>query len=313
MNKIPYIALVVILAALSAGCTSSVPTSINSGGGVIVFYSDRDGNTEIYSSKPDGSGTGRLTNDPGYDDSPAISPDGRRVVFLSTRDDPNSRFPDLVYEIYVMDIDGAALERLTFSEASEDHPSWSPSGDSILFDADYDGDGFSEIYSMDPDGTNINRLTSNQANDQFAEWSPDGSQIAFSSDRNGNWDIYVMNADGSNEQPLTDSPDWELFPAWSPDGAQIAYFGKSPNTHNTDVSVMDRDGSNARQLTVMPGFDEDPDWSTDGSQLIFQTDRDGDFEIYVMNPDGSNQHPLAAARQSNELWPSWGPEPSSSH
>ena len=273
--------------------------------GLLVFYSDRDGNPEIYSMRADGSGLARLTNDPAFDDSPAISPDGKRVAFLSARNDSNPQFPNLKYEIYIMDIDGKNLQRLTSTKAAEDHPAWSPDGNKISFDADYDGDGFYEIYTIHPDGTNLTRLTSNAANDQFADWSPDGSQIAFASERNGNWDIFVMDADGSNQKSLTSSPDWELFPAWSPDGSQIAFNGLAPRSRNTDVYVMDTDGSNIRQLTDSPGFDENPAWSPDGSQIVFQTQRDGSFELYLMQPDGSQQRPLSVS-PADELWPSWG-------
>ena len=190
-------------------------------GGVIAFYSDRDGNPEIYTIHADGNGLTRLTDNPAFDDGPAVSPDGTRIAFLTARHDPNPHFPNLKYELYVMDIDGGNPQRLTTTEAAEDHPAWSPDGSRIIFDADYDADGFYEIYTIQPDGSNLTRLTSNAANDQFADWSPDGTQIAFSSERNGNWDIFVMNADGSDQRPLTDSADWELFPAWSPDGTQI--------------------------------------------------------------------------------------------
>jgi TolB protein len=290
------------VATATAGTTPTKPTSLE---GVIAFYSDMDGNPEIYIMQADGSNLLRLTNDPAFDDSPALSPDGSQVVFLSARDDPDPTFPELKYEIYLVDSDGQNLRRLTETETGEDHPAWSPDGSKIIFDADYGGDGFYEIYTIDLDGTNLTRLTGNAANDQFADWSPDGQQIAFSSNRNGNWDIFVMNADGSNQQALTDSPDWELFPVWSPDGEQIAFNGLVPNTGNTDVFVMSADGSDILQLTESPGFDENPVWSPDGSLIAFQTQRDGNFEIYLMNPDGSEQSSLWTL-PLDELWPSWG-------
>ena len=271
--------------------------------GLVAFYSDIDGNTEIYIMQADGSDLLRLTDDPGFDDSPALSPDGSQVVFLSARDDPAPKFPNLKYEIYLVNSDGQNLRRLTETETGEDHPAWSPDGSKILFDADYDADGFYEIYTLDVDGTNLTRLTDNAANDQFADWSPDGQQIAFSSDRNGNWDIFVMDADGGSQQALTDSPDWELFPAWSPDGKQIAFNGLVPNTGNTDVFVMNADASEVLQLTDSPGFDENPVWSANGFLIAFQTQRGGNFDIYLMNRDGSNQSPLLSL-PSDELWPS---------
>ena len=280
--------------------------SVITPGGQIAFYSDRDGNLEIYIMNADGSQVTRLTNDPAFDDSPALSPDGARIAFLTGRHDPAPRLPDLKYELYLVNSDGSALRRLTTTEAAEGHPAWSPDGTRIVFDADYDGDGYAEIYAMDVENLEVTRLTSSTANDQFADWSPDGRQIAFASDRNGNWDIFVMQSDGSDQHALTDSLDWELFPAWSPDGTRIAFNGLAPRSRNTDIFVMRADGSDVRQLTDAPGFDENPTWSPDGSAIAFQAQRDGNFELYMMAPDGLTLNPLAPS-PSDELWPSWGP------
>ena len=157
-----------------------------------------------------------------------------------------------------MNVDGSDPRRLTNTEAAEDHLAWSPDGNQILFDADYDGDGFYEIYTMKPDGTGVARLTANAANDQFADWSPDGALIAFSSDRNGNWDIFVMDADGANQHPLTSSPNWELFPAWSPDGSQIIF--QTRRDGNFELYVMGVDGSQPRLLAASPANELWPSW-----------------------------------------------------
>ncbi len=69
---------------------------------------------------------------------------------------------------------------------------------------------------------------------------------------------------------------------------------------------MDADGGNVRQLTDTPSVvDEDPAWSPDGKQIIFQSDRNGNFEIYVMDRDGGNQRRLTD-HQADNFWPSWG-------
>ncbi len=283
--------------------------------GHIVFYSERDGNPEIYSMNADGNDLQRLTNDPAYDDSPALSPDGSRIAFLTSRHDPDGAYPNFNYEIYIMDSDGKNQRRLTTTDAAENHPAWSPDGHHIAFDADYDGDGYAEIYGMDVESMNVTRLTFNQANDQFADWSPaeasleNGGQIAFTSDRDGGYDIYVMDADGSNQRPLTSDAGWELFPAWSPDGTQIAYFACDvqcrPNRQ--DIYVMDADGSHRQRLTDRPrGVDEDPAWSPDGQYIVFQSNRDRNFEIYRMRPDGTEQTRLTNDG-GGDYWPSWGP------
>ncbi len=276
--------------------------------GMLVFYADMGGNPDIYALDIKSGEITQLTEDPAFDDSPALSPDGRQIAFLTARHDPNPQFPNLKYELYLMDSDGSNQRRLTETEAAEGHPAWSPDGSRILFDADYDGDGFGELYSINKDGSDLVRLTFNDSNDQFGDWSPDGEYIAFSSDRNGNWDIYLMDADGENQMPLTESPDWELFPAWSPDGQKIAFNYLVPRSRNTDVYVMNADGSNLQPLTDSAGFDENPSWSPDGTRIAFQTARDGNFQIYFMDADGSNPEPMIDL-PSDELWPSWGVAP----
>ena len=237
----------------------------------IAFISDRDGhvnirdspNYEIYVMDADGGNQLNLTNDPHNDKSPSWSPDGKRIVFSSDRD--NDRGHNI--EIYVMDADGENQERLTNNLTEDQYPSWSPDGKRIAFSARRDGHfenefGITyEIYVMDADGGNEQRLTENRNNEWNSSWSPDGQRIAFESDRKGdvvNWDIYVMDADGGNEQRLTENRVYDSSPSWSPDAKRIAFF--SFRNGNTEIYVMDADGDNPQNLTNNPHADESPAW-----------------------------------------------------
>ena len=145
------------------------------------------------------------------------SPDGQQIVFASqlgdargtaSYSDPSSG------EIYVINVDGTGLHRLTENSASDYGPDWSPDGSRIVFTSARDGDD--EIYTMSPDGSNLQQLTGNDASDSSPTWSPDGTRIAFASGRDGKDEIYIMEAGGSNQTRLTDGPTRNFLPAWKP-------------------------------------------------------------------------------------------------
>ena len=68
---------------------------------------------------------------------------------------------------------------------------------------------------------------------------------------------------------------------------------------------MDADGSNQRNLTRHPASDALPNWSPDGSQIAFDSDRDGDLNVYVMDADGGNIRQLTRTKFATA--PKWSP------
>jgi len=125
----------------------------------------------------------------------SVKPIISKIAFTSDRDGN--------YEIYIMNIDGTNLTRLTNNSTDDHHPKWSPDGSKIAFFSNSNGNN--EVYVMNSDGTNKTRLTNHPGQDTQPIWSPDGSQMAFSSNRAGNMNIYIMNADGSNQIRLTNT------------------------------------------------------------------------------------------------------------
>jgi len=295
-----FLPILMILICFYSPYQPSVPgtkitqTSV-AGEGVIVCQSERNGpNEEIYILNADGSGQTRLTFNNFRDVCPSISPDGRKIAFSSDRDGD--------YEIYVMNRDGNNQQRLTTSVDFDLHPDWSPDGSKIAFFSERDGNY--EIYIMEADGSNQTRLTFNTWQDQLPDWSPDGLKILFSSNPTGTHGLYVMNADGSDIQVVNDGSIQELMGRWSPDGSKIVFVKMINFNSQRDVWLMDSDGSDEIQLTINPAIDEDACWSPEGTKIAFQSDRNGFYQLFTMNPDGSEQ--TVILNSQGDYWPSWG-------
>lgn len=286
--------------------TVAPPAASGSGeDGWIAFYSDRDGNSEIYIMNADGSDQHRLTFNQSEESSPVWSPDGSQVAFISDRDDPDAGkcLPNCFYQIYVIRADGSGEHKLVETELSTLHPDWHPDGTKLSFDTEFNLKG--DIYVLNADGSDLHLLIQDGF---WADWSPDGTQIVFASRRDGNVEIYVADADGSNQRRLTENKRLDYFPAWSPDGQRIAFA----TVEQKQIYIMDADGSNERQLTDQ-GRCEDPAWSPDGTHIVFQSSSAGNFEIYTIDVegvlrgrDGSGARRLTDNR-AEDFWPSWGP------
>jgi Tol biopolymer transport system component len=151
---------------------------------------------------------------------------------------------------------------------------------------------------MNAGGSDQRNVSGAPALDDSPVWAPDGRQIAFLSRRDGKQEIYVVNSDGSGLRNLTRSPEHEFAPAWSPDGRKIAFTRSRDYFRRGNVAlyVINADGSGERRLTQTRGrHDGNPVWSypgsavwsPDGRLLAFAAKRDGNFDVYVLNADGS--------------------------
>jgi Tol biopolymer transport system component len=154
-------------------------------------------------------------------------------------------------------------------------------------------------------------------------WSADGRRISFMRyywDDSGNVssELYVINADGSGQRKFSDAldPTRDLAPVLSPDWRKIAFLRNRCNavqgacTGSSTIFVMNADGSGRHRLArggslrkvrsgQRVGGDDGYAWSPNGRRLAFLSDRDGNFEIYVVNADGSGERRLTSAPESD--------------
>ena len=215
-----------------------------------------------------------------------VEPLSGRIAFTSFRDGDD--------EIYVMNADGSEIQQLTDNDYNDIYPVWSPDGTSIGFTSNRDNDleEVYDIYVMNADGSGVQQLTDSKHGDWFDAWSPDGDRIALTS----GGEIYVMNADGSDVKNLTDnnppsSGGYIFFWDRDGDGYGEPYLRKPDGSFeifaNWDSDNWDAIDWDAINALNWDHFDGDASWSPNGGRITFSSGRDGDFEIYVMNADGS--------------------------
>ena len=198
---------------------------------------------DIWRMRPDGGDRRNLTRSPGVADwSPAVSPDGRRIAFMSAREG--------THELWLMDADGGNPRQLTQAGELSEYPSWSPDGRWLAFGANRGGNF--EIARIAVEGGEETNLTAHSGRDQWPAVSPDGEQIAFMSDRDGGEDVFVMHADGSDVRNVSRSPArFETHPAWTADG-RLTYYQYSEGPVHVRVDPLD--GSAGHTLPIDGAF-----------------------------------------------------------
>ena len=224
-----------------------------------------------------------------------------QIVFASNRETSEN-----IFQVFIMNIDGTRVRRLTHDSNNYFFPRFSPDGSHILF---YSQNGVDdEIYLMDITGANLVNLTQSPGNDRLPQFSRDGSMIVFMSDRDGNREIYIMNSNGSHQTRLTYNNSTDHSPQFSPDGKRVLFYSTTLDLYNFtnpetyDLYTVGIDGGNLTKLTPdsvyfhfsardnSPSvFDAAPRFSPDGSKIVFQNYRHSEFVISVMSSDGSNR------------------------
>ena len=292
--------LLSLLALLPVFLTLAAPAHAAFPGenGKIAFSTNRTNPQNyarfIYTINPDGTTPTRISPpNTSQHLSPTWSADGR-LLALTT--DTNG-----VATVARMNPDGTGETPLSggFSGVGGDRdPAWSPDGRRISY---WSCGGMEEgcwgIFTVNSDSTPgpscIPNVCFTGEGAAPTSWSPDGTKIAFGG-------LSVINVDGTRRQDLLTGGSQGYDPNWSPNGQKIAFT--STRDGNGEIYVMNADGSGQTNLTNNPSQDYYPAWSPDGTKIAFASLRDEpdpsncfptpygcNWEVYVMNADGSGQ------------------------
>ena len=160
-----------------------------------------------------------------HTDYPAWSPNDDRIAFAS---DVSGN-----YELYVSNVDGSGLVRLTDTPEDELRPAWSPDASQIVYDVNVaDTLVKRDLFIMNADGSGVRQLFTDGRYNFHASWSPDGERIAFVSQRDGNEEVYVTTVDGSALVRLTMGGGSDGSPAWSADGKWVIFESQRTGVRN---------------------------------------------------------------------------------
>ncbi len=226
-----------------------------------------------------------------YNVSPVVSPDGRYIIFLSTRD-------LFSIDLYLADAQtGKIIDKITQTAVDPEFESlqfirsagaWDSEGKTFVFGAISNGEPVLSFYDVEK--KKIVREIEIKSLDEIYSptWSPDGRHIAFSALTGGKSDLFLYDLETESLKAFTDDFFADLHPSWSPDGRSIAFVTDRFTTDLTLLSMGDYElaliDPVSGKIERLPAFSAaknvNPQWSTDGRSLIFLSDQSGKTDIY---------------------------------
>ncbi len=191
--------------------------------------------------------------------SPAWSPDGRKIAYVS--------FEANRSEIYVQDLQSGSRKRVSARPGVNGAPAWSPDGKRLAVSLSRQ-DGNLDIYTLDLSTQVLTRLTSGSPIDTEPAWSLDGQQIYFTSDAAGGPQIYRVPADGGSAKRVTFEGSYNARPRMAPNGKQLAVVHNDRGNYR--IALIDLARSTTQVLSD-GRLDESPSYAPNGEMLIFAT------------------------------------------
>jgi len=243
--------------------------------------------------------------DEGYDAEPTVSPDGKFIVYSSTRHSATT-------DIYMQKVDGLAVTQLTSDAADDAFPTFSPDGQRVAFASNRSGSW--DIYQMDRTGKNITQMTSGAAHDMHPSYSPDGTRLSYCSlNSRGQWELWIVNLTTNERRQIG----YGLFPKWSPQiDKDVIAFQRARNRGGRWFSLWTTDiiDGEARSITEVAISTNaaivSPAWSPDGKHIAFATIVEptsvdsrgkpmGQQDVWTVAADGTGRHRLTDGKGVN--------------